>query len=531
MDFRMIGCYAQTELGHGSNVQGLETTATYDPKTDEIVMNSPTISSTKWWVGGLGLTATHAVVMAKLHLNGEDYGLHTFLVPIRDKATHKTHEGVEAGDIGPKLGFAGVDNGYVRFTNYRIPRTNMLMKFAQLSDKGEYTVQGGDLIKMVYSTMLFIRKQMVSEAARRLSMGLTIAIRYGIVRRQFKAPGETEETKLLDYQSQQQRLLGLLVDTYAMYFAGVELNARYKQCQLELEAGDSPILGEVNAVASGLKAFFTWETVKGLEVCRQCCGGHGYMSISGVSTMFNDYAPTVTYEGDNTLMAMQCSKWVLKQLNFDKSNGLTPPGPKAQFLWDYENNINLTADSATMDLVRNGEFLGQALKVASIYLALQLRDRLAGETDSDPWNEVVQLDAVQLAKAFCVASVYMDFENEVNKVEDAALQAALVRLKTFYGLRNLLDLTPALIGSGFLTVDHIDLASEALEHLLLEIRPDALGLIEGFNHDDTSLNSAIGCRDGEAYKRMWDWSQLNPINKHKVNPYYEKHFLNPVAKL
>jgi len=82
------------------------------------------------------------------------------------------------------------------------------------------------------------------------------------------------------------------------------------------------------------------------------------MSISGVSTMFNDYAPTVTYEGDNTLMAMQCSKWVLKQLNFDKSNGLTPPGPKAQFLWDYENNINLTADSATMDLVRNGEFLG-----------------------------------------------------------------------------------------------------------------------------------------------------------------------------
>lgn len=43
----IIGCYAQTELGHGSNVQGLETTATFDPTTDEFIMHSPTVTSTK----------------------------------------------------------------------------------------------------------------------------------------------------------------------------------------------------------------------------------------------------------------------------------------------------------------------------------------------------------------------------------------------------------------------------------------------------------------------------------------------------
>nr|CAD1820673.1 unnamed protein product [Ananas comosus var. bracteatus] len=48
---QIIGCYAQTELGHGSNVQGLETTATFDPKTDEFVIHSPTLTSSK--VGGL----------------------------------------------------------------------------------------------------------------------------------------------------------------------------------------------------------------------------------------------------------------------------------------------------------------------------------------------------------------------------------------------------------------------------------------------------------------------------------------------
>ena len=174
--------------------------------------------------------------------------------------------------------------------------------------------------------------------------------------------------------------------------------------------------------------------------------------------------------------------------------------------------------------MRDGDFLSDALKVASVHLGLQLRDRLAKAGDADAWNEVVQLDAVAVARAFCVTSVYADFTAEVNSVEDEALRAALDRLKTLYGLRNLLESTPVLVGSGFLTIEHIDLASEALEDLYLEVRPDALGLIEGFNHDDSSLNSAIGCYDGEAYQRMWDWAQLNPINKHTVNPYYEKHF-------
>lgn len=44
---QIIGCYAQTELGHGSNVQGLETTATFDPQTDKFVIHSPTLTSSK----------------------------------------------------------------------------------------------------------------------------------------------------------------------------------------------------------------------------------------------------------------------------------------------------------------------------------------------------------------------------------------------------------------------------------------------------------------------------------------------------
>jgi len=79
----IIGCYLQTELGHGSNVAHLETTATYIPETKEFELHSPTFTSSKWWVGGLGKTATHGVVQAKLMLSGEDMGPHLFFVPLR----------------------------------------------------------------------------------------------------------------------------------------------------------------------------------------------------------------------------------------------------------------------------------------------------------------------------------------------------------------------------------------------------------------------------------------------------------------
>lgn len=109
--FEIIGCYAQTELGHGSNVQGLETTATYDPSTKEFIMHSPTLTASKWWSGGLGRTANHAVVMANLITQGKPRGIIPFVVPIRDMKTHKPLPGCTIADIGPKIGYNTTDNG------------------------------------------------------------------------------------------------------------------------------------------------------------------------------------------------------------------------------------------------------------------------------------------------------------------------------------------------------------------------------------------------------------------------------------
>lgn len=138
---KIRGCYAQTELGHGSDIQNLVTTATYDENSESFILDMPSTLAAKWWIGDLGVYANHAIVPAQLIIKNKKYGLHTFLVPIRDE-NHNLYPGVEAGDIGPKYGYNTKDNGYMLLKNYRIPRRNMLMKYSKVSKSGVYERRG-----------------------------------------------------------------------------------------------------------------------------------------------------------------------------------------------------------------------------------------------------------------------------------------------------------------------------------------------------------------------------------------------------
>lgn len=86
-----------------------------------------------------GKCSTHAVVYAQLITpEGTNHGLHPFIVPIRNTATLLPFPGVIVGDLGEKIALNGVDNGFVMFQNYRIPRENLLNKTADVSPEGQY---------------------------------------------------------------------------------------------------------------------------------------------------------------------------------------------------------------------------------------------------------------------------------------------------------------------------------------------------------------------------------------------------------
>ncbi|XP_068215549.1 peroxisomal acyl-coenzyme A oxidase 1-like, partial [Palaemon carinicauda] len=178
----VLGTYAQTELGHGSFLRGLETTATYDPATQEFIIHSPTITAAKWWPGGLANSSTHAAVMALLYSKDECHGPHMFLVPLRDYQTYKSLPGITLGEIGPRMGMNSNDNGFVLFDNFRIPRRNMLMRYSQVLEDGTYVKPAHS--KLSYGAMVRVRVGIARDVCIQLQQAVTIATRYSAVRRQ-----------------------------------------------------------------------------------------------------------------------------------------------------------------------------------------------------------------------------------------------------------------------------------------------------------------------------------------------------------
>ncbi|XP_007437683.1 peroxisomal acyl-coenzyme A oxidase 1-like isoform X1 [Python bivittatus] len=241
--FQIIGTYAQTEMGHGTHLRGLETTATYDPATQEFILNSPTVTSIKWWPGGLGKTSNYAIVLAQLYTQNKCHGLHAFIVPLRQLGTHEPLPGITIGDIGPKFGYDEMDNGYLKMDNFRIPRENMLMKHAKVEPDGTYVKPLN--AKLTYGTMVFIRSIIVGDAARSLARACTIAIRYSAIRHQSELqPGEPEP-QILDYQTQQYKLFPLLATAYAFHFVGAYMKDTYRRITGNINEGDLSELPEV----------------------------------------------------------------------------------------------------------------------------------------------------------------------------------------------------------------------------------------------------------------------------------------------
>ena len=201
-----------TELAHGSNVQGIETTATFDKETDEFVINTPHIGATKWWIGGAAHSATHCTVYARLKVNGKDYGVKTFVVPLRDSITILCQVSLLVILVPRWVEMVLIMVGFT--SNVRIPRFNMLQKYAKVSREGEVTMPPSE--QLGYSALIGGRVTMMMDSYRMTSRFVTIALRYAIFRRQFKSKisGGDQETKLIDYPLHQKRLFPYLAAAY-----------------------------------------------------------------------------------------------------------------------------------------------------------------------------------------------------------------------------------------------------------------------------------------------------------------------------
>src|SRR5680860_813085 len=125
MDMTLPGCFAMTETGHGSDVQQLATTATYDAAAAEFVVHTPHEGARKDYIGNAARDGRMAVVFAQLVTDSGSHGVHALLVPIRDE-DGRPGTGVTISDCGRKAGLNGVDNGRLTFDHVRVPREALL---------------------------------------------------------------------------------------------------------------------------------------------------------------------------------------------------------------------------------------------------------------------------------------------------------------------------------------------------------------------------------------------------------------------
>ena len=507
---QMYGCFGMTELGHGSNVAGCETTATFDEETDEFVIDTPNISATKWWIGGAAHSATHSSVYARLIVKGKDYGVKCFIVPLRD-SQHNLCPGVAIGDIGSKMGRQGVDNGWIQFSDVRIPRFFMLQKWCKVDRHGNVTLP--PLEQLSYISLLGGRVDMAVDSYRQGARFMTIVLRYAAGRKQFKQEGAKVETTVLDYANVQKRLLPYLALVYAMAVGTDRLEKQHEQI---LEQMDRAILNNdkngINQSLNSTKSLFvdsgslkstcTWLTSSLIDESRQACGGHGYSSYNGFGKTYNDWAVQCTWEGDNNVLGMSAGKTIVKNVQ-QILKGKTIKSSTLDFLNNAKQLLDTKNILATEADLKDSSKFRVALQAVIVKYAASLSDVLAKNKNN--WDLVGAL-RVELSKLRAHYYLLETFEERVKSLSPASdLYPHLANLlQLYYVSVILIPFAADFIRFGVISSDLVYYAtSEYFGTLCGAVRPYVVGLTDSFQQPDNFLNSAIGKYDGNIYENYF----------------------------
>lgn len=410
----MITSLAITEVSHGSNTKRIRTTAIYDKSTREFIIHTPDFEAAKCWVGNLGKTASIALLFANLITpDGDNHGLHGFLVPVRDPYTLKPYPGVIVGDIGEKVGLNGIDNGFVMFNNYRIPKKLLLNRTGDVTDDGIYESVFSEPSKALGAALESLsagRIGIMHESANTISHAVVIAVRYAAVRKQFGTERDGPESFIIEYPLHQWRIFPYLAAACILKVTVYSLSDVYlktvEKSQAESNGFEllSQIVSEIHALVSSSKAMFTWITRDAIQEAREACGGHGYLKAANIGELRNNHDPTVTYEGDNNVLGQQGSTWLLRLWNGESES----PLKTINFLTHRRQILNQTFDSLKKSNSISFEFVLSCYKWLMCYL-LDVTSKQINEAKEKGVNYFKAKNDSQVYKARTLSTVLAEY--------------------------------------------------------------------------------------------------------------------------
>ncbi|WP_127505522.1 acyl-CoA dehydrogenase [Actinoplanes solisilvae] len=507
----LLGCFAMTETGHGSDVQQLRTTCVYDPATETFDLHTPHAAARKDYIGNAARDGRMAVVFAQLVTGGRQHGVHAWLVPIRDEQGNPL-PGVTIGDDGHKAGLLGVDNGRLSFDHVSVPRAMLLDRYGQVAPDGSYTSSIDNDVRRFF-TMLgtLVRGRVVvgGAAANAAKEALTIAVRYGESRRQFTAPGETREIALNDYLAHQRILVTHLADAYALHFAQEELVGALHEVQTSQGPVDEHRQRELESRAAGLKAAQTWHATRAIQAAREACGGAGYLAENRLPGLKADTDVFTTFEGDNTVLLQLVAKGLLT--GYRDAFGSLDGWGRATFVAEQVRSMVLERTAARglihrlIDAVPGrGEEV--ALTDRGWHLALfedrekHLLDgavrRLragAGQKKArqfDIFNDV-QDHVLETALAHIDRVVLEAFVAGIDRTGDDEARALLSKVCDLYALSTIETHKGWYLEHQRLTPARSKAVTGLVNELLRQLRPHLTTLVDAFAIPDEWLNAAI----------------------------------------
>ena len=489
---KIPGCFAMTETHHGSNVKGLETTATYNHDEQTFTIHTPHEKAQKEYIGNAAVHGQMATVFAKLIIDGHDYGVNAFIVPLRD-TNGNTLNGITIGDCGHKMGLNGVDNGTISFDNVVIPKENMLDRFASVNEKGEFESpipSDNRRFFTMLGTLVGGRIGIPRSALAAAKSGLTIAIRYSDQRRQFGPEGGSE-VPILNYRMHQRRLLPHLAKTYAIHFGLQYLTNRFlNKTESEMQ--------EIEALAAGMKSYSTWSTRDVLQECREACGGKGYLSENRIDALKNDTEIYTTFEGDNTVLMQLVAKNRLAE--FRKTFG--EMGSLGIINYVFENAKTALAEKNPIATRRtddehllDSEFHLQAFihreKTILASAARRIKKLVDGGLEAYDAFNVVQHQMIEVAEAYLERLVLEQFQIAITKVEDEKTKEILVKLNQLYALSQIEKNKGWYLEDGYMEAVKTKAVRKLVNQLCWDIRPDAVSLVNAFDIPESCLAAPI----------------------------------------
>lgn len=511
MNLEIPGSFAMTEIGHGSDVASIATTATYDAQSQEFIINTPFQAAWKEYIGNAAVDGLAAVVFAQLITRGVNHGVHAFYVDLRDPETKEFLPGIQGLDDNIKGGLNGIDNGRLAFDHVRIPRTNLLNRYGDVAVDGSYSspiASPGRRFFTMLGTLVQGRVSLDGAAVAASKVALKIAIQYATERRQFNAASDTEEVVLLDYQRHQRRLLPLLATTYAAAFAHEELLVKFDDVFSGRHDTDED-RQDLETLAAALKSLSTWHALETLQECREACGGAGFMVENRFTSLRADLDVYATFEGDNTVLLQLVAKRLLADYSKEFRN--LDFGVLARFVADQaaDLTINKTGLRQVAQFVADtgsAQKSAKALKdedtqramlsdrvqtmVADVAGALKEAAKLPKAKGAEVFNNN-QHDLIEAARAHAELLQWEAFTTALGRITDPGTKRVMTRLRDLFGLSLIEKHLSWYLMNGRISMMRARTLSPYINRILSKLRPHALDLVDAFGYGPEHLRATI----------------------------------------